>query len=160
MTSGDRVVMAGGRIETSQYLTYCQTRGLRMTTGDVLGLVYSYVYAFALSILIEAIRRWRNYPRTSRAKSSTLEQACGYGASCYSSITGNSPSYQRRLSFFSTLFSCASVSLVRWTLVRAGLPVPSISPYPVPSYCLCFMKVGSRAFHAASNNTRWSVSWR
>lgn len=33
-----------------------------MTTGDVLGLVYSYVYAFALLILLEAIRRWRKYP--------------------------------------------------------------------------------------------------
>lgn len=33
-----------------------------MTQGDLLGLVFSYVYAFSLLLLIEAIRRWRNYP--------------------------------------------------------------------------------------------------
>ncbi len=33
-----------------------------MTTGDLLGLISSYVYAFSLLIIVEAIRRWRNYP--------------------------------------------------------------------------------------------------
>src|SRR5713226_343374 len=33
-----------------------------MTTGDVLGLILSYAYACSLLIIIEAIRRWRNYP--------------------------------------------------------------------------------------------------
>ncbi|MBA2287153.1 MAG: phosphatidate cytidylyltransferase [Ktedonobacteraceae bacterium] len=33
-----------------------------MTQGDLLGLVFSYVYAFSLLLLIEAVRRWRNYP--------------------------------------------------------------------------------------------------
>src|SRR5690242_317185 len=33
-----------------------------MTTGDLLGLIFSYVYAFSLLIIVEAIRRWRGYP--------------------------------------------------------------------------------------------------
>src|SRR5579871_4469970 len=33
-----------------------------MTTGDLLGLVFSYVFACALLLSVEAIRRWRNYP--------------------------------------------------------------------------------------------------
>ena len=33
-----------------------------MTTGDILGLVFSYVFAFGMLLLVEAIRRWRNYP--------------------------------------------------------------------------------------------------
>lgn len=33
-----------------------------MTTGDLLGLVFSYVFAGALLLSMEAIRRWRNYP--------------------------------------------------------------------------------------------------
>jgi phytol kinase len=33
-----------------------------MTQGDLLGLLFSYVYAFTLLLIVEAIRRWRNYP--------------------------------------------------------------------------------------------------
>lgn len=33
-----------------------------MTTGDILGLILSYVFAFGMLLLVEAIRRWRNYP--------------------------------------------------------------------------------------------------
>src|SRR5215469_9191099 len=33
-----------------------------MTTGDLLGLIFSYLYAFSLLIIVEVIRRWRNYP--------------------------------------------------------------------------------------------------
>ena len=33
-----------------------------MTTGDILGLIFSYVFAFGMLLLVEAIRRWRNYP--------------------------------------------------------------------------------------------------
>ncbi|GAC1566970.1 MAG: phosphatidate cytidylyltransferase [Ktedonobacteraceae bacterium] len=33
-----------------------------MTTGDILGLVFSYVFAFGMLLIVEAIRRWRNYP--------------------------------------------------------------------------------------------------
>ena len=33
-----------------------------MTRGDLLGLLFSYAYAFGLLLLVEAIRRWRNYP--------------------------------------------------------------------------------------------------
>jgi phytol kinase len=33
-----------------------------MTSGDILGLIFSYVYAFALLLILEAIRRWRKYP--------------------------------------------------------------------------------------------------
>ncbi len=33
-----------------------------MTSGDVFGLIFSYVYAFALLLILEAIRRWRKYP--------------------------------------------------------------------------------------------------
>jgi phytol kinase len=32
-----------------------------MTTGDLLGLILSYVYAFSLLLIVEAIRRRRNY---------------------------------------------------------------------------------------------------
>lgn len=32
-----------------------------MTGGDLLGLLFSYGYAFSLLLIIEAIRRWRNY---------------------------------------------------------------------------------------------------
>ncbi len=32
-----------------------------MTTGDLLGLILSYVYAFSLLFIVEAIRRRRNY---------------------------------------------------------------------------------------------------
>ena len=32
-----------------------------MSRGDILGLIFSYVFAFALLLLIEAIRRWRGY---------------------------------------------------------------------------------------------------
>src|SRR5579863_8514934 len=37
-------------------------QGDQMTQGDLLGLLFSYLYAFTLLIVIEAIRRWRNYP--------------------------------------------------------------------------------------------------
>ena len=33
-----------------------------MTTGDILGLIFSYVFAFGMLLLVEAIRRWRKYP--------------------------------------------------------------------------------------------------
>jgi len=33
-----------------------------MTTGDILGLIFSYVFAFGMLLIVEAIRRWRNYP--------------------------------------------------------------------------------------------------
>lgn len=33
-----------------------------MTTGDILGLVFSYLFAFSMLLLVEAVRRWRNYP--------------------------------------------------------------------------------------------------
>jgi phytol kinase len=33
-----------------------------MTTGDILGLIFSYVFAFGMLLLVEAVRRWRNYP--------------------------------------------------------------------------------------------------
>lgn len=33
-----------------------------MTTGDILGIILSYVFAFGMLLLVEAIRRWRNYP--------------------------------------------------------------------------------------------------
>lgn len=33
-----------------------------MTTGDILGLIFSYIFAFGMLLLVEAIRRWRNYP--------------------------------------------------------------------------------------------------
>ncbi len=33
-----------------------------MTTNDLLGLIFSYVYAFALLLILEAIRRWRKLP--------------------------------------------------------------------------------------------------
>ena len=33
-----------------------------MTTGDILGLILSYLYAFGMLLIVEAIRRWRNYP--------------------------------------------------------------------------------------------------
>jgi phytol kinase len=33
-----------------------------MTQGDLLGLLFSYLYAFTLLLIVEAIRRWRNYP--------------------------------------------------------------------------------------------------
>lgn len=33
-----------------------------MTQGDLLGLLFSYVYAFTLLLIVEVIRRWRNYP--------------------------------------------------------------------------------------------------
>ena len=33
-----------------------------MTAGDILGLIFSYGYAFALLLILEAIRRWRKYP--------------------------------------------------------------------------------------------------
>jgi len=33
-----------------------------MSRGDLFGLLFSYGYAFALLLLVEAIRRWRNYP--------------------------------------------------------------------------------------------------
>lgn len=33
-----------------------------MTTGDILGLVFSYIFAFGMLLIVEAIRRWRNYP--------------------------------------------------------------------------------------------------
>lgn len=32
-----------------------------MTTGDILGLIFSYVFAFGMLLIVEAIRRWRNY---------------------------------------------------------------------------------------------------
>ena len=32
-----------------------------MTFGDILGLIFSYVFAFGMLLLVEAIRRWRNY---------------------------------------------------------------------------------------------------
>jgi len=36
-------------------------KGVPMTSGDLLGLLFSYGYAFSLLLIIEAIRRWRNY---------------------------------------------------------------------------------------------------
>ena len=33
-----------------------------MTTGDILGLIFSYVFAFGMLLIVEAIRRWRGYP--------------------------------------------------------------------------------------------------
>ncbi len=33
-----------------------------MTTGDILGLIFSYLFAFSMLLLVEAVRRWRNYP--------------------------------------------------------------------------------------------------
>ncbi len=33
-----------------------------MTIGDLLGLIFSYVFAFSMLIIVEAIRRWRGYP--------------------------------------------------------------------------------------------------
>jgi phytol kinase len=33
-----------------------------MTTGDILGLIFSYVFAFGMLLIVEAVRRWRNYP--------------------------------------------------------------------------------------------------
>ena len=37
-------------------------RESHMTTGDILGLIFSYVFAFGMLLLVEAIRRWRKYP--------------------------------------------------------------------------------------------------
>ncbi len=34
-----------------------------MTTGDLVGLGVSYLYAFSLLLLAEAVRRWRGYPQ-------------------------------------------------------------------------------------------------
>ncbi len=33
-----------------------------MTTRDLLGLIFSYIFAFGMLLIVEAIRRWRNYP--------------------------------------------------------------------------------------------------
>src|SRR5947209_13065279 len=51
-----------GRIRKKRQRCYCSCKGGFMTTGDLLGLIFSYVFAFALLFSIEAIRRWRNYP--------------------------------------------------------------------------------------------------
>ena len=33
-----------------------------MTARDILGLIFSYVFAFGMLLIVEAVRRWRKYP--------------------------------------------------------------------------------------------------